>query len=385
MIPRITIADTYLALWCLYLLQGTLYDSEALMGKVLLLAILMISFFYVIYANLYYKLSPFFKALDALLIMFSIYGLLHILYGTSSIGMKQVPTFYYIKDIYLAFLPIYFFYVNVRQGKFDESKLKVWIFFFLAVATASYYKTQFTFDGQEKTNNIGYVFLSLLPITTIYKNKRIVQFLLLSYCSFFMIISMKRGAIFIGVAVLLFLVYDILKGSSTIKTKTISLILVVSFFVGITYYVEYLLANSDFFIFRINQTMEGDSSTRDVIYSTYYDFFINQIDVFSLVFGHGADATIRLFGDYAHNDWLEIAINNGILGLILYAYYFICFFKAWHKIPRHTIIKVALGTSLLILFAKSLFSMSYFITTVYTSCLIGYCMAIKENPIKKKA
>lgn len=382
MIPRITIADTYLALWCLYLLQGTLYDSEAFMGKILLVIILLVSISYTIYAIFYNKLPSYFKALNALLIMFSIYGFLHILTGTST-GWQHIPTFYYIKDIYLAFLPIYFFYVNVRQGKFDERKLKVWIFIFFAVATASYYKTQFTFDGQEKTNNIGYVFLSLLPITTIYKNKRIVQILLLSYCSFFMIISMKRGAILIGVAVLLLLLYDILKGSSNIKTKTISLILVVSLFMGITYYVEYLLAHSDFFVFRINQTMEGDSSTRDVIYSNYYDFFINQIDAFSLFFGNGADATIRLLGNYAHNDWLEIAINNGILGIILYSVYFICFFKAWHKIPRHTIIKVALGTSLLILFAKSFFSMSYFITPVYTSCLIGYCMAMKEKPIKK--
>lgn len=375
---RISFGDFYLLLWCLYLLQGTLYSADRLIGKTLFVLILGISLFYAIYANMHYKLPDYVKALNVLLIMFSIYGVLHIMFD-QSIGWHNIPTYYYLKNIYLSFLPIYCFFVFVKQGDFNENKLKVWIFIFCAVATASFFKIQATFDVEESTNNSGYVFLSILPITTVYRKKPLIRGLLMAYCSLFILMAMKRGAILIAVAVLLLLILDMTRKSSG-RRKLLSLVLVVLFIAAVVYYVLYLLQTSDYFVLRLQQTVEGDSSYRDIIYANAYDYFVNRTSFFTFLFGNGADATIKLLGNYAHNDWLEIAINNGLVGVILYLIYYIYFIKALRKTSNDAFLRIALGTTFLIVFAKTFISMSYSITTIYTACIIGYCIAKMEEP-----
>ena len=264
---KLTFGDFYLATWCLYLLQGTLYDPNGILGKMLLVLIMGISIYYVIYANIHYKLTGYFKALNALVILFGIYGVFNIIVGPAG----NVPSFYYIKQIYLSFLPIYVFYVLVKQGRFSEDKLRAWILVFAVVATASFYKAReeevmSIINGEQITNNAGYIFLSILPLTAFYNKKPLLQSLLMAYCSFFIFSSVKRGAILIAAIVILLLAFDMTRHSSN-RRKVLSFVLVISLFIGMIYFVQYLLLNSDLFGNRVEQTLEGDSSNRDIIYS----------------------------------------------------------------------------------------------------------------------
>lgn len=79
-----------------------------------------------------------------------------------------------------------------------------------------------------------------------------------------------------------------------------------------------MMAESDYFNHRIEQTLEGDSSNRDVIYGGLIIHFLDETNALKLFLGNGAQATLKIHGGFAHNDWLELLINNGIIGALIY-------------------------------------------------------------------
>jgi O-antigen ligase len=96
----------------------------------------------------------------------------------------------------------------------------------------------------------------------------------------------------------------------------------------------------------------------------------------SFIFGNGANATLKIGMNYAHNDWLELAINNGVIGLILYVWYYIALFIDYRKIKKvnRSYANVILMT-IVILFATSLFSMSYASVDIAMAIALGFILA----------
>lgn len=100
------------------------------------------------------------------------------------------------------------------------------------------------------------------------------------------------------------------------------------------------------------------------------------------IFGLGANATLKVTTNFAHNDWLEILINQGAVGILVYLAFYYRWFQTWRKMDNIKVEKLALGLCLLILFMKTLFSMSYNSVSVYLSIVIGFSIAqknIEEN------
>ena len=140
--------------------------------------------------------------------------------------------------------------------------------------------------------------------------------------------------------------------------------------------VSYMLQNSAYFNERLEYTLEGNSSGRDRLYSVFWRHFINESNPFLFLFGNGALATLTISFNAAHNDWLEIAINQGLLGILVYVYYWMMFYKTWKKSKFDSEIYLATGLILLVFFMKTLFSMSYNDMTVYDTLCLGYCMGM---------
>jgi O-antigen ligase len=140
-----------------------------------------------------------------------------------------------------------------------------------------------------------------------------------------------------------------------------------------------MLDSSSYFQERVDDTMEGDSSGRDVIYEFFWNYYRNNTTPEEFLVGMGANATLDIFGQYAHNDWLEIAINQGLLGIVIYLLYWISFLRLLRKKNLPPDVKVALWMLFMIGFLKTLFSMSYREYTVYYSMVLGYCVAIANN------
>jgi hypothetical protein len=387
-ISRFTSCDVYILLWLIYYLQGILYPSGSLVSQSLLAIILLWSIF--TYIRLYSKgfAKPiFFKGFNALILTFTVYGLLLITMGNELYitegATREVRNIGYLKEIYSSLLPICSFYIFAQEGKLTESSLKKWFYIFLVVGALQFIRTQrealvaammqgWTPDGI--TNNSGYIFVSLIPGLLLLRKKPIIQYIGLAVCMIFILTSMKRGAIVVGtLMVLLFFSYQ-LRFSSGKKKFGVSL-LVMLICIAAYFGVDYLLNNNDYFYSRIRSTMEGNSSHRDEMYSSLWHSFVYDSSILQMLFGRGAWGTLTVSFNFAHNDWLEILTNQGVLGIFVFIYYWICFLKNCKKEYLPSESRICLYMILLMCFTKTIFSMSYSDMSIYSTSVLGLCLA----------
>lgn len=381
MLKKLNRCDIFLILFVLYYLQGILYTEGGVLSLAIICIILIVSAksaFDILRRN---DNPSFFKGFNALIGLFTIYGIWVIITSPSMIyyplSGKTLPNYGYLKGIYLSLLPIYTFYKFTKEGYIDEERLKIWIYVFLISCTFSYFKTQQEMQMLKKTdeitNNAGYIFLSMIPSMFLLKDNFIKHTICIIYIMIFIIMGMKRGAILIGGIALIYYIYLYFKNANKNEKKNLIITLVV---VGIiiTMVVDYLLNNSDYFIKRINDTAEGKTSRRDDLYGFFYNYFINDASFIEYLFGRGARGTLEIYYNFAHNDWLEIAVNNGILGIIIYAYYWISFGKTIQQ-SINTRAKNILTLIALIYFLKTIFSMSYGDMTFVVTCVFGFSLA----------
>jgi len=107
---RINVCHIYLLVVLLCAVDGWLYSGGGFLAQGLQYVLILMSLYYTVYANVYYKLPVYFKALNVLLIMFTIYGILLLISGEKlyvMVNMREVANTRYLKMIYKSLLPIY--------------------------------------------------------------------------------------------------------------------------------------------------------------------------------------------------------------------------------------------------------------------------------------
>lgn len=387
-ISRFTSCDLYILLWLLYNLQGVLYPSGSLVSQWLLAIILLWSVLnYIWLYSKGYTKPIFCKGLNAIIVVFTIYGLWLIitgneLYITESANHK-VRNFGYLKDIYSSLLPVFSFYLFSQKGQLTESSLKRWFYIFIIVGIFQYVRAQREalleaimqgWTPKGITNNSGYIFVSLIPGLLLLRKKTIIQYIGLALCMFLILTSMKRGAILVGaLLVLSFFSYQ-LRFSSGAKKLGVSL-LVILICIAAYFGVDYLLNNNDYFYSRIQATLEGNSSHRGEMYASLWRTFLYDSSLLQMLFGRGAWGTLTVSFNFAHNDWFEILINQGLLGILVFIYYWICFLKNCKKDYLPSESRICLYMILLMCFTKTIFSMSYSDMSIYSTSVLGLCLA----------
>ncbi len=381
------IPHIYIFLWIVYSLQGTLYLSGSWTSRLLLVVLVAVSLFFYCYANIKFKLPTAMRILSVLVLAWSFYGIQPILIGTGTTAFP-VLSYSYLRAIYISILPIYSFYVFVKKGLLDENAIKRWFFVFLITAIINYFQYQndalVNSLDDEITNNVGYAFLSLLPLLPLFCKKPIIQYGLLAICFYFILIGFKRGAIFAGVLCTVWMVFRTLKevqlGGRRHSLRRIVLVLIVliSISLGVVF-VRDLLVSSDYFVYRLEKTLEGSSSNRDLLYSFFFSHFIHETNPIKFLFGNGAYGTIKLYFNFAHNDWLEIAIDNGLVVLVLYASYWISLISMLLKGKRESVASLMLGMFIIIYLIRTMISMSYNSISLYAACALGYSLANYEQ------
>ena len=382
--------NIYILLWLVYELQFFIFGSSGTIYSHLIILFLMVSsLYFMIYAIVRYRMPSYMKSLSWLLIMFTIYGGLLMVSPTVITHSSIVVSKYtYLQSIYISLLPIYPFFVFTKKGIIQKKFIMFWTLIFFASVTLQYFQNHQLLlinaeesgsTQEEFTNNIGYVFLSLIPLLAFFSKKQLVQYLGLAYVLVFILLSMKRGAIIIGALCVLLFLYLSLKGAN--RSRRIFAIVMGIIMIVVGYYVVLqLFDNSAYFNIRVEETLEGDSSGRDLLFSGLLSHFLNEQNYLRILFGNGALSTLRIMDQYAHNDWLEIAINHGVLGLFVYVAYWISFYKSIKKSKFDDEVHLALCVLFLCYFLRTFFSMSYGDMTICSTLCLGYSMAIiSEN------
>ena len=386
-ISRFTSCDVYILFWLLYNLQGVLYPSGSLISQGLLAIILLWSIFNCVRANQIGAKPLYFRGLNLLVLLFSVYGLIYMMVGPDLYITENeksgVKKFGYLKDIYSSLLPIYSFYLFTKQGKLTEKSLRKWFYVFIVVAILQYVRSQreamiaamtnnSNVDGV--TNNAGYLFVALIPGLLLLRNKPIVQNIVLALTMFLILISMKRGAILIGVlSLIIFFSYKLRYSSGR---KKVGVILVVLLAVAASYFaVEYMMNTNDYFNGRVEATLAGDDSHRGEMYSNLWHTFLYDSTLLQMLIGRGAWGTLTVSFNFAHNDWLEILIDLGVTGVVIYIYYWLCFLRTCRnkRLPESS--RICLYLVLLGCFTQTIFSMSYSGMNIYLTSVMGLCLA----------
>ena len=369
--------NLYIWIWVLYLLQGIIYP-EGIIGQVLFLVIMGYSFLMMLKVITLKNQPRFITSLTILVALYFIYGVIRIVTGIGQEPLfEEYSTITYIKTYMLSLCPIYVFYYCARKGIIDEEWFRKYVFLFMILTIVMFLDNQFRriilLDSDEITNNVAYNFVAMLPICLFWQKKPLVQYLLIVVSALFVLISMKRGAILIfSISVIPFL-YRTFKNSSK-KMKSAVLLGIFLLCIAMFVAVQRMIDSSDLFRLRIEQTMEGNSSNRDIIYEALWNEFSNNYSAVDYLLGRGADASIEISGKFAHNDWLETVVDQGLVGIIIFLVFWSSMLKTQLKMKKGKLATTALLIIFVSGFIRTFFSMSIGQMPIYYTAVLGYCI-----------
>lgn len=375
----------YMLIACLSMLRFYISEISVQLNIVVSFVYLLLNLFYFFKVNQLKNLPSFFKVLNILLLLFTIHGILLIL-SDRTLLVKENSVLLTNKTAYLlailrSLLPIYSIYFFASKNVITNKLVYFFFFIFLSLSLAEFYSVFLTKQQAdsfavigETTNNTGYRFLSLFPFLYFFANKSKLQFILLLVISFLVVLAMKRGAILtLGLCIVYFIYFNYRTLNSFKRLLLVFVVLISCYFIA-SYFNELYISNS-YFAYRLDKTLEGEIGERDIIYNDLIYYFTQKADLYQIIFGSGAWATLDVTINYAHQDWLELAVDLGLLGVIAYLFYWLVFLKSCmslkHIEPAHSI----MITIFVIYFMRTFFSMSYDNYEIYPCFCIGLALS----------
>ena len=212
-------------------------------------------------------------------------------------------------------------------------------------------------DDIDITNNASISFLMLLPMLFLMKSS-LQKWISLLVCIFFLITSAKRGNIIAAIIPLILFIHFVFKDSRRSFLKTVLVLLII---IGVSYLTYYWMITDEYLLYRIEQTAEGYSSGRSDIYLGAWKAWFDPNSFVTYLFGYGFDGTIHqeLTNHlHAHNDWLEILVDYGLLGIPFYLMIFLLLIRPIKRVQTYEM-KMVLLSSVFIWLFKSAYSMGF--------------------------
>lgn len=370
------------SLYLIYESQGIVYGSGTIISQSILFLILAICSIYFLKTFLLRKRKePFVLAWTALL-------LLNVVGFIFTGRISNVNQFIMMKEILVCMLTFYPFYYFSIKGQLDRNDLLVFFIIMLVVQILQFFINRNAIlsagmpSAENVVNNIAYRFVALFPFVFLFQRKKLLSIIMTVIILYFVISGAKRGAFLVSMIILIcFIFYQIKANNKNNSIGTFAgntALIVIILIVLNRLYLQNQYLNS-----RLAAIFQGDSSGRAIIYSNILNNWIKS-DAFHKIFGHGFAASIIMSGtgSYAHNDWLELLSNFGIVGIIVYIMVFyhgirLAFNKNWNIDKR-----ILAGTIIIAGFAISLFSMWYTSLGSYLySMLLAYLIGPRSASI----
>lgn len=376
---KFNICDLFIGLWGLYMLQGVLYPSGIINQMLQLIMILWGIILACKCLFSAYKVPVFFRALSTLLLMYIVYGTVLIISGNNVVivGVGSPSIHVYLQNSLNSLLPIFVYYYYSRCGKLNEDSIRYYFIILVPLIIVLFISEQSRLladmNQDSITNNVGYMFLSLLPYVCFFHKKPVFQYVIIGVLLTFVVLSVKRGAIMLMLLGVCFFMFSPFNRFSTSR-RILNFILSSSLIIFAIYFVQYRLNSSEYFFSRIESTLQGNASGRDDIYQLIWEEVSQEKSFAKFLFGRGANSTISIAGNYAHQDWLETACNNGIIGVGILLYFFISLLSLLYR-SRSTLTTYMFNAFIILYFitiAKTMFSMSIQNLDLSQSILLGY-------------
>lgn len=384
--PLFNICNLYLLIWAIYSLHWfeavgfTALDS---ISDLLLGINLGISVYYFFYCYSHYHLPKLFHITTLLLLFFVAYGLVSVLSGDviyiQATGQRIRPGSYLIGPL-RSFLPFYAFYAFYKRGLISQSTILIWGGLFLLLFIFLFYNSNYQYDGYgvgEFVNNNVYHFTILLPLI-FFINKPAFQWAALIFLAVMVFLGMKRGAMLVAFLFFLYYAYLTIKSSSITKRLVFIVVLAITIGLGVKYIFNFY-ESSSILQKRVETTLAGDSSGRNVLYQQVWQTWTTQSSMIQILFGHGASGSLKISSNYVHNDWLEVLIDLGLVGVTIFFLFWVYLIKEWRRSKKQRVLFAVLGGFIIVLFPRSIYGMMYSNLQTIAVMVMAYCIAVNNE------
>lgn len=371
--------DFLLLLVAVYFAQGAFYEAGSVVSKLSLLLVLLISSFYLVrLLTIKSKKDLFYYAWAALLFL----NFVGFIFEGNFSGIH----FSQIRNILTAFLPFFPFYYFAYKGDLSKEHLLRFFMLLIPIAIAGFYSSRSSMllesigDSENIVTNTAYFFVALIPYVFLWGKHKVLSVLNLLLLLFFIVQGAKRGALIVGVAGALVFIYYLLSNVDSKKRMQSFLITLVGVLLLMMFAYNFYLSN-EFLISRMSNLTDGGSG-RDLIYFNLINNWYDSNSIINHLFGFGFVSTVKYSGTghLAHNDWLELLTNFGLLGVFIYffAFYSATRFILNKKIERKS--RLIMLAIVLIWFLKTIFSMYYTASgTILPSVLMGFLFGMNQR------
>lgn len=370
-----------LILIILYTLKGALYPTGAISTGVAVLELGLCMFFGLKCVKLRYKN----RIISILFITCMIILVSYILSPKvlNSSWRGTIKTFEFFREFCGAILPAFASYYLIRSNKLSVELLRIFFYvMFVASIIAFFHDTVAQMMEENKTeitSNYAYRFVYLMPFVPYIKGYLKV-FVLWIIAFAICLLSAKRGTIITLTLEMMLFYWWQLKDS---RHKGIFLIgIVVVLAVASDYLYQYYL-NDPYFHARVEATLQGKTSGRDILITKILSSF-NDLGLIRMIVGCGFASTVTAAGNYAHNDWVEMLYDFGLIGIFVYAVFYISIILTIRKSKRE--IRQILALLLIAFLLPSFFSMVFFSeSTSIGLFFLGCALAMNDkNKIKRR-
>ena len=185
-------------------------------------------------------------------------------------------------------LGVFFFsyFISVHLQLNDKTIKILFVLMYIAT-TYHFYETRdmiaYIYDGRNRTMNVAYDFVILLPYLFLFKN-RLLPLVFLLPTIFFITYSCKRGAILILVVASIFIIYNLYLKNSKRHLFT-NIVIIIIILLGSKYVVNSVFQSNSLLQYKLDLAMEGDANGRNTIFEIIWDYWFNCNDLKHYIFG----------------------------------------------------------------------------------------------------
>ena len=347
------------------------------------ISLIMISLAYVVFD---FK-TLLFSGMNRLILLLLMIGIIStLLYGREDILMvKQIIFIVFWGAVFYLF---YYFSFHDYNTINETNKFYFLLLIPITVLllTSNVLRGSMGYKVSQLGNNMVFYLLTLLPWLLVAK-RRAIRMVSILFVLAMSVITLKRSAMTSSIICTLIVIYvEFIKGNpDKIRAIFVSFLFAFSAF-GLMYYANGL--NDGAAVERVENLEDDEGSGRLERYKDVLGLLRDEDDRGKIVFGHGYRTVEESLGESAsaHNDFLEVLYDYGIIGLLLFVLFHLSLIKRVIYLKKNES-EYAEGyiVSYVIFFIMSMVSHliiypTYFIfLTSYWGAIEGHLMTIDEN------